>query len=180
MISTRYSGLASLASTVARAGVWPLGIQASQASFIWPKPRISVSQILAERILDLWLPACFSSLSIWARICLVCLADGGHRLIGDLAREIDGVAVDDGLAHARADLDTLNAHGFLLEDWLIRRARSMASPLVPGKAPGRCALPGILALILGAAPVSHGRRLPWMRQAMRPCVALSCPRRLEA
>jgi hypothetical protein len=31
-------------------------------------------------------------------------------LVRDLAGQIDGVAVHDGLGHARADADTLNAH----------------------------------------------------------------------
>ena len=34
-------------------------------------------------------------------------------LVRDLAGQIDGVAVHDGLGHARADADTLNAHNHI-------------------------------------------------------------------
>ena len=59
------AGAASFDSTVARAGVWPGTTQASQASFISAHVLISVSQILALRILVLSVPACFSVASIW-------------------------------------------------------------------------------------------------------------------
>ena len=71
MISTLSAGLASLASTVARAGVLPGDTQASHTSFIWPQVPMSVSQMLAYRIFDLSVPASFRNLSILSRICLV-------------------------------------------------------------------------------------------------------------
>src|SRR5690242_11991016 len=57
MISTLLSGVASLASTVARAGVLPGDTQASQTAFISAKVRISASQILAVSSFDLSVPA---------------------------------------------------------------------------------------------------------------------------
>src|SRR5476649_2742857 len=57
MISTLSAGLASLASTVARAGALPGETQASHTSFIWPQVPMSVSQMLADRIFDLSVPA---------------------------------------------------------------------------------------------------------------------------
>src|SRR5215218_8069339 len=71
MISTLSAGLASLASTVARAGVEPGATQASHTSFIWLQVPMSVSQMLADRIFDLSEPASFRNLSILSRICLV-------------------------------------------------------------------------------------------------------------
>src|ERR1700761_1687860 len=44
-------------------------------------------------------------------------------LVGDDAGQIDGVAVHDGLAHARAGFDTLNAHGVLPK--MVRRLFSV-------------------------------------------------------
>ena len=38
------------------------------------------------------------------------LADRGPRIVGDLPGEIDGVAVHDGLAHARAGSEPLDRH----------------------------------------------------------------------
>ncbi len=47
MISTLYSGAASLASPVARAGVLPCGTQPSQTAFISAKVLMSASQMIA-------------------------------------------------------------------------------------------------------------------------------------
>src|SRR3954470_16436162 len=71
MISTLSAGLASLASTVARAGELPGDTQESHTSFIWPQVPMSVSKMLADRIFDLSVPASFRNLSILSRICLV-------------------------------------------------------------------------------------------------------------
>src|SRR5882757_7555859 len=54
-------------------------------------------------------------------------AAGG--LAGDDAGEIDGVAVYDGLAHARAGFETLNAHLGLLEWRALSSASKRAPPL---------------------------------------------------
>ena len=59
MISTVYSGAANLASTVARAGVFPGDTHLSQTSFIYEKVLMSASQILVETSLVLSVPACF-------------------------------------------------------------------------------------------------------------------------
>src|SRR5690606_10249565 len=40
------------------------------------------------------------------------LRDGGHRVLRHLAGEVDGVAVDDGLAHAWSGLDAGGAHAW--------------------------------------------------------------------
>src|SRR5689334_22891534 len=49
-------------------------------------------------------------------------------LVGDDAGEIDGIAVDDDLAHARAGFETLDAHIFFSPwDWRILLAQSSAS-----------------------------------------------------
>src|SRR5204863_8201071 len=56
MISTLYCGAASLASTVARAGVLPGDTQASHTAFISLKVFMSVIQILARRSFDLSVP----------------------------------------------------------------------------------------------------------------------------
>src|SRR5262249_39578711 len=56
-ISTSMRGSASLASTVARAGRLSGSTQASQTLFMCSRLRISDTQILAERILDLSVPA---------------------------------------------------------------------------------------------------------------------------
>jgi len=53
MISTKYSGAAILASTVARAGVFLGSTHASHAAFISSKVRISASQTLADKRFDL-------------------------------------------------------------------------------------------------------------------------------
>src|SRR5262249_56341495 len=59
-------------------------------------------------------------------------------LVGDDAREIDGVAVDDDLAHARPGFKTLNAH------WVLRLKLAALPSLSRG-----CAL----------LPCAHGKRL---------------------
>src|SRR6516165_5196929 len=74
MISTLWSDDASLASTVARAGVLPGDTQASQIAFISAKFAISVIQILAESSLVLLVPAAARKLSICDRMLLVCSA----------------------------------------------------------------------------------------------------------
>src|SRR5204863_8896285 len=56
MISTLYCGAASLASTVARAGVLPGDTQPSHTEFISCKVFMSVMQILARRSFDLSVP----------------------------------------------------------------------------------------------------------------------------
>jgi hypothetical protein len=38
---------------------------------------------------------------------------GAGRLVGDLPRDLEGVAVEDGGRHARADADALNGHAIL-------------------------------------------------------------------
>jgi hypothetical protein len=71
MISTLYSGEASPASTVARAGVLPGDTHASHTAFISAKFAMSVIQILAERIFVLSVPAWARKPSIWERMLLV-------------------------------------------------------------------------------------------------------------
>ena len=63
-----------MASTVARAGVFPVDTQASQIAFISAKFAISVIQILAESSLVLLVPAEARKLSICDRMLLVCSA----------------------------------------------------------------------------------------------------------
>jgi hypothetical protein len=70
-ISTRRLGEASFASTVARAGVLPWGTHASQAAFICAKVAMSRSQMLADRMRVLSVPASASRASILPRICFV-------------------------------------------------------------------------------------------------------------
>src|SRR5690606_4989397 len=57
-ISTFQPGLASLASTVARAGAWPGVTHASHARFMPAKSAMSARKICARRIRVLSLPAC--------------------------------------------------------------------------------------------------------------------------
>src|SRR5438045_8756482 len=64
MISTLRAGLASLASTVARAGELPGDTQAYHTSFIWPKVTMSVSQLSPDRIFGGSAPAVFRTVSI--------------------------------------------------------------------------------------------------------------------
>ena len=71
-ISTRYFGAARRASTQARAGVFPGLTHASQTSFISAKKRMSESQMVAVRILDLSVPARSRRASTCSRIRLVC------------------------------------------------------------------------------------------------------------
>src|SRR5207245_5674948 len=71
MISTRYFGEASRASTVARAGVLAGSTQASQAAFMSPYIPMLATYTVAERIFDLWLPTAASVSSIFLRICWV-------------------------------------------------------------------------------------------------------------
>ncbi len=80
MISTRYCGPAKRASTVARAGVLPWETHVSQTLFISSKVRMSESQILAFSSFALLVPACFRSLSIWARIWRVYFPTEGTGL----------------------------------------------------------------------------------------------------
>ena len=76
MISTVYSGAASLASTVARAGVWPADTHLSHSLFISANLDMSASQILAVMSLALLVPASFSRRSMLARMSRVCSATG--------------------------------------------------------------------------------------------------------
>ena len=111
MISTLYCGEASLLSTQARHGVLPGATQASQTAFISSKVAMSESQMLALSSLDLSLPAWASRPSMIARMSLVCsVTEPAGRVARHLARQIDGVAVDHGLAHPRADVEALDAH----------------------------------------------------------------------
>src|SRR5918997_2996693 len=71
-ISTLKAGVASLASTVARAGVLPGDTQASQTAFISWKVAMSVSQIFAMSSFDLSVPASARRLSMIDRISFVC------------------------------------------------------------------------------------------------------------
>ena len=83
--------------------------------FISAQVLMSVSQILALRILVLSVPASFSVASICARMSWVCsLTDLPTRRLGDEAGEIDLAAMDDGIAHAVAGLDAFQWHVFLL------------------------------------------------------------------
>src|ERR1700685_3013307 len=74
MISTVFLGAASLASTVARAGVLPGDTQASHTAFISANFAMSVIQILAESNLLLSVPAWARKPSICAKMLLVCSA----------------------------------------------------------------------------------------------------------
>src|SRR5580658_9186720 len=74
MISMLTPGAASLASTVARAGVLPGDTQASQTAFISANFAMSVIQILADRSLLLSVPAWAKKPSIWDKMLLVCSA----------------------------------------------------------------------------------------------------------
>jgi hypothetical protein len=56
-----------LASPVARAGVWPCGTQASQTAFISAKVEMSASQICADRMRVLSVPAAARMRSTSAR-----------------------------------------------------------------------------------------------------------------
>ena len=126
--------MASFASTVARAGVLPGDTQASQTEFISAKLPMSVSQILVERSFDLSVPAALRSASILLQH-LPRLSGGRlRRIVGDLPGEIDGVAVDDGLAHARAGLVTLDGHASLLGLRLRRREIARTREAVYGGA----------------------------------------------
>ena len=89
----------------ARAGAWPSGTQASHSPFISSNVPMSDSQIVAIRIFVLSLPHSASSPSIWARMARRLAGDVG-RGVGDLAREVDGIAVDHGLAHALVRAET--------------------------------------------------------------------------
>src|ERR1700733_3720609 len=72
MISTLCAGVASLASTVARAGVWPGATQESHTAFISAKFAMSVIHILADNNLLLSVPALARKPSICDRMLLVC------------------------------------------------------------------------------------------------------------
>ena len=69
MISIFIFGSFSLASTVARAGVWPGTTQASHTAFMAAKSAMSASQIVAVRIFVLSLPPLASSESISPSAC---------------------------------------------------------------------------------------------------------------
>ena len=114
MISTLSAGLASLASTVARAGVLPGATQASHTSFIWPQVPMSVSQMLADRIFDLSVPASFEELVDLVEDLLGLALDVGLGVVGGEAGEIDRVAMDHRARHAGTGVDALDAHVSLL------------------------------------------------------------------
>src|SRR5882757_6599779 len=62
------------------------------------------------------------------------------RLAGDDARKIDGVAVNDDLAHARSDFETLDGHTALLiceAGYLARRCAARHCVIAPIPASGR-------------------------------------------
>src|SRR5687767_1157315 len=71
-ISTRYSGAASFDSTVARAGVLPGETHGSHAEFISANVDMLTSQMVADRILDLSVPAAAINASICLRMVVVC------------------------------------------------------------------------------------------------------------
>src|SRR5262249_20720946 len=71
MISTRYLGEASRASTVARAGVLAGSTQASQAAFMSLYTPMLATYTVAARIFDLWLPTAARVSSIFFKICWV-------------------------------------------------------------------------------------------------------------
>jgi hypothetical protein len=73
---------------------------------------MSASQMLAVSSLDLSVPAACSSLSMAARMSLVCSATAAPRALRDLPGGVHGVAVDHALAHARPDLEALDGHGW--------------------------------------------------------------------
>jgi len=84
MISTSIFGLARLAWTVARAGVFCLSTHASHTEFMSAKFRMSVMKICAERSFDLSLPTPFKIPSIFLRTCSVwplMSADGSSATI---------------------------------------------------------------------------------------------------
>src|SRR5215468_6651307 len=98
MISTLYCGAASLASTVARAGVLPGDTQASHTAFISAKFAMSVIQMLAASSLVLLVPAAARKLSICDRTSGLFGRTFAFRIIGDDTGQIHGVAVDHRLA----------------------------------------------------------------------------------
>jgi hypothetical protein len=101
-----------LASTLARAGVLPGDTQESQTLFISAKLAMSVIQMLAESSFVLSVPVGARKPSICERMFLVCSATlFSFRAVGNDAGEIDGVAVDYRLAHARPGLVTFDLHG---------------------------------------------------------------------
>ena len=113
-ISTVNCGAASLASTVARAGVWP-GTTQRVPDRVHLGESLDVGEIdrRREKML-LSEPALASRPSMISRISCGLLADApAGGFVGDLAGEIDRVAVHDGLRHARADADAFDAHGIL-------------------------------------------------------------------
>ena len=72
-ISTRSTGRAIAASTVARTGLFSGSTQAFQTSFMALKSRLmSLSQIVADSAWDLLVPASFRSASTLSSVACVC------------------------------------------------------------------------------------------------------------
>src|SRR5262245_2668171 len=110
MISTRYCGEASFASTVARAGVLPGATQASHTAFISAKFAISVIQILADSSFDLSVPAGEIALDLLQDVLCLLGDIFAFRVVRHDAREVDGIAAYHRLAHARSDVVTFYGH----------------------------------------------------------------------
>ena len=109
MISTFIFGSFSLASTVARAGVWPGTTQASHTAFMAAKSPMSRSQITADRIFVFVAAALLRQRIDLGQRLLHLAGDVERGVLGDHAREIHAIAEDAGLAHARAGVDANNA-----------------------------------------------------------------------
>jgi len=112
-ISTKYLGAASRASTVARAGGFAGSIQASHGVHVVEVAHVGepdgggeelglARARRGEEIVDL------------LQDLLGLTLDVGGGIAGDLARQVDGVAMHDGGAQALARLNALDAHGILL------------------------------------------------------------------
>jgi len=111
MISTVYSGEASLASTVARAGVQPGATHASQAAFISENFEMSASQNIGGDEFRL-VGSRFREKRVDLRKNIFGLFANAFAFgrIRHLASEIDHMAVNDSLAHARSNTDACNGH----------------------------------------------------------------------
>jgi hypothetical protein len=106
--------------------------QAFQTAFISSMRPMSASQIFADRIRDLSLPAAASSASIFARMSRL-LGYKRNRIVGRLAGEVDSLTMDDRPAHPRPGLETRDRH-----DGVCSRAEPLRRRL---KSPRRHTLP---------------------------------------
>ncbi len=109
------------------------------------------------------------------------LGDRGHRVVGDDAGEVGDAVMDDGHAHARADLDAFDAHGFFLLGFRIETRIEAPGPgqgeygragRVP-QARGTEASHAVSGCLLAARPLV-------MAPALRRRLSRLSPRRLEA